>query len=86
MVFEIRLETSGAVKLSGGQLDSPLDYQPPDGMEMATRMVGFLSQKLGSELRVFDGDGRLVSTRSFEPMLPLDDRSMAKAMETGEIH
>jgi len=39
--------------------------------EYAVRMVGFLSQRDGSELRILDRDGNLIETRTFRAGVPL---------------
>ena len=37
----------------------------------AIHLVGFLSQKIGSEVRIFDAVGELIETRRYEPVVPL---------------
>jgi hypothetical protein len=62
-VFELRPVADG-LELSGGELKEPLKY--PD-RESAIRLVGFLSQRRGSELRIFDATGALLETQRREP-------------------
>jgi hypothetical protein len=50
--------------LSGGQLEQPLRYSEK---ESALHVVGFLSQRDGSELRIFDAAGNLLETQTREP-------------------
>jgi hypothetical protein len=37
----------------------------------AIHLVGFLSQKLGSELRIFDAGGHVIETRRYEAVVPM---------------
>jgi hypothetical protein len=57
--FELRQTHDGYI-LTGGQLPAPLSY--PD-MEHAVRLVEFLSQKEGGELRIYGLDGKLTETQ-----------------------
>lgn len=56
--FELR-ETETGYVLSGGGLPAPLTYPEK---EYAIRLVGFMSQKEGSELRIYGKDGGLIDT------------------------
>ena len=42
------------------------------GPDAGIRVVGFLSQKLGSTLRIVDENGNEVARRKFAPVLPLE--------------
>ena len=64
--FEIRQTKDGFV-LSGGPLPAPLSY--PD-KEHALRLVEFLSQKDGSELRIYSLDGQLIETQTCKAAIP----------------
>lgn len=67
--FELRPVENG-YELRGGQLLEPmvfLEHEP----RPAVHLVGFLSQKLGSELRIFDAAGQVTETRRYEPVLPI---------------
>ena len=74
--FELRQTEDGFV-LTGGQLPAPLPY--PD-MDHAIRLVGFLSQKEGSELRVYGLDGKLIDTQTRKSGLPLADNSLGSGL------
>jgi hypothetical protein len=66
--FELRPVSLG-FELRGGQLTEPMVFreeEPRPGIHL----VGFLSQKEGSELRVFDAAGEVVCTRRHEPVMP----------------
>lgn len=63
-VFELR-EIGGGFELRGGLLEGPLIYKE-ERPDPAVHLVGFLSQRWGSELRVFDRAGELIQTRRFE--------------------
>jgi len=62
--FELR-DKGDACELSGGKLDGPLLYPQPNAIEHASRMVSFLSQVEGAELRVYDAEGTLTETRNY---------------------
>ncbi len=70
--FELR-PTGEHFTLSGGQLEEPLRFPEP-GPDAGVRLVGLLSQKLGSTLRIFDADGKEAASPSrFEPVLPREN-------------
>ncbi len=74
--FELR-QTQDGFTLTGGQLPAPLPY--PD-KEHAIRLVGFLSQKQGSELRIYGLDGELIDTQARRPAMPLTDNSLGSGL------
>ena|ERR1035437_679558 len=74
--FEIRQTESGFI-LSGNQLERPLTYPEQDA---AVRLVGFLSQKEGSELRLYGVDGNLKSIQRREPAMPLGESSLGSGL------
>jgi hypothetical protein len=74
--FELR-QTIDGFALSGGQLEAPLSYSEE---EAATRLVGFLSQQQGSELRIYSESGELKATQCREPAIPLDSNSMGAGL------
>jgi hypothetical protein len=60
-VDEYELRPNGSkVELTGGKLDESMTF---DHQEYATRLVGFLSQRDGSVLRIFNAAGALVDTQ-----------------------
>ncbi len=62
--YELRT-IDGGFELVGGKLETPLLYLEAEPAP-AIHLVGFLSQRDGSELRVFDRDGGLIQTRCFQ--------------------
>jgi hypothetical protein len=67
--FELRPVEKG-FELRGGQLSEPLvfhDIEP----RPAVHLVGSLSQKLGSELRIFNAAGDVIETRRYEAVVPI---------------
>ncbi len=74
--FELR-ETKDGFILTGGQLPAPLSYPEK---EHAIRLVGFLSQKEGSELRIYGPDHKLVDTQTRKPAMPLPDNSLGSGL------
>jgi len=76
--FELR-EVEDGLTLSGGALRDPLLY-PPDDPEAAIRLVGFLSQQQGSELRIYKADGCLKATQRREPAMPLEKGSLGDGL------
>lgn len=76
--FELRQTKEGFI-LTGGQLPVPLPY--PE-IEYAVRLVGFLSQKEGSELRIYGPDGKLTDTQTRKPAVPLTDGSLGSIFPT----
>jgi hypothetical protein len=63
-VYELRTIERG-FRLSGGKLNEPLVYRENEPAP-AIHLVGFLSQRDGSELRVFDRNGGLIQARCFQ--------------------
>ena len=65
-IYYLRSDTESGHELSGGRLTKELRY-PRDrhGVESAKRLVGFLSQITGAELRICDERGELIETRIF---------------------
>ena len=74
--FELR-ETKDGFILTGGQLPAPLPY--PD-KEHAVRLVGFLSQKEGSEMRIYGLEGKLIDTQTRKAAMPLTDNSLGSGL------
>src|ERR1700756_4058946 len=74
--FELQ-ETEDGFVLSGGQLKGPLHY--PD-RESAERLVGFLSQQEGSELRICRENGDLTSIQRREPAMPFEKGSLGSGL------
>ena len=67
--FELRPMENG-FELRGGQLPEPMvfhDIEP----RPAVHLVGFLSQKVGGELRILNAAGEVIQTRHYEPVVPL---------------
>ncbi len=54
------------LRLTGGPLQEPLDY-PANDRAAAIHVVGFLSQRDGSILDIFDAGGQVVETQRREP-------------------
>ena len=67
--FDLRPVENG-FELRGGQLPEPMVFRDAEPRP-AVHLVGFLSQKLGSELRIFDVAGQVIETRRYEPVVPL---------------
>lgn len=67
--FELRPVENG-FELRGGQLSEAMVFREAEPRP-AIHLVGFLSQKIGSELCIFDQAGEVIETRSFEPVLPM---------------
>jgi hypothetical protein len=57
-------------ELRGGQLTEPMVFRE-DEPRPAVHLVGFRSQKEGSELRIFNAAGEVVVTRRYEPEIPM---------------
>ena len=74
MIYDLR-SRGESYELSGGRLSQPLKYSEPDAIEYATRMVGFLSQITGGELRIFDSAGELQATKHFRASVPPRSKS-----------
>jgi hypothetical protein len=67
--FELRPVENG-FELRGGPLPEPMIFRDIEPRP-AVHLVGFLSQKLGRELRIFNATGEMVQTRRYEPVVPL---------------
>jgi hypothetical protein len=67
LIFELR-QTEDGFFLSGGDLPIPLPYSEK---EYALRLVEFLSQQQGSELRIFGANGELIDTQILKAAMPL---------------
>jgi hypothetical protein len=67
--FDLRPVANG-FELCGGPLPEPMVFRDAEPRP-AVHLVGFLSQKIGSELRIFDADGDVIEARRFEPILPM---------------
>lgn len=67
--FEIRPVVSG-FELRGGQLTAPMVFEENEPRP-AVHLVGFLSQKDGGELRIFNVAGEVIQTRHYEPQMPM---------------
>jgi hypothetical protein len=67
--FELRPVENG-FELRGGPLSEPMIFRDVEPRP-AVHLVGYLSQKLGSELRIFNAAGEVIQTRRFEPVLPI---------------
>jgi hypothetical protein len=70
-LYELRSIETG-FKLSGGKLGEPMIYRESEPAP-AIHLVGFLSQRDGSELRVFDRAGQLIQTRNFRATMIMAD-------------
>lgn len=62
--YELRVVERG-FELRGGKLEEPMVYRENEPAP-AIHLVGFLSQRDGSQLRVFDRSGQLIQTRLFQ--------------------
>jgi hypothetical protein len=67
--FELRPFENG-FELRGGHLPEPMIFRDVEPRP-AVHLVGFLSQKFGSELLIFNAAGEVIQTRRFEPVLPI---------------
>lgn len=65
--YELRAIGRG-FELRGGKLRMPMFYRETEPAP-AIHLVGFLSQRDGSVLRVFDRVGQLIETRRFQPTI-----------------
>jgi hypothetical protein len=68
-VFELRPVPTG-FELRGGQLFEPMIFRE-DEPRPAVHLAGFLSQKYGGELRIYNAAGELTMTRRYEPQMPI---------------
>jgi hypothetical protein len=57
-------------ELRGGQLPEPMIFRDIEPRP-AIHLVGYVSQKLGSDLRIFNATGKVIQTRRYEPVLPI---------------
>jgi hypothetical protein len=78
LIFELRQTDKGFI-LTGGDLPAPLPYPEK---EYAIRLVGFLSQQKGSELRIFGPNGELIETQTRKPAMPLTKDSLGSIFPT----
>jgi hypothetical protein len=62
--YELRPVQEG-MELSGGKLEQPMVFREADSEQRAINLVGFLSQRDGGFLRIFDGAGTVVATKEF---------------------
>jgi hypothetical protein len=53
------------MELSGGKLEQPMVFREADSEQRAIHLVGFLSQRDGGFLRIFDTSGTVVATKEF---------------------
>ena len=67
--FELR-PIGGFIELSGGELEKPLKY-PLDDPDAAIRNVGFMSERYGSVLRIFNEAGDMIESQRREAVMPL---------------
>jgi hypothetical protein len=72
LIFDLRHTEEGFL-LSGGMLPASLPYPEK---EYAIRLVGFLSQKQGSELRIYGKGGGLIETQTRRALMPLTQDSL----------
>lgn len=63
-IYEL-LSSEKGFELRGGKLKEPLIYRETESAP-AIHLVGFLSQRDGSKLLVFDRAGKLLDSRCFE--------------------
>lgn len=68
--FELRPVPDG-FELRGGQLTETMVFCE-DEPRPAVHLVGFLSQKDGGELRIFNAAGKVIMTRRYEAVIPMD--------------
>jgi hypothetical protein len=69
--FELRPLVNG-FELRGGQLIEPMVFHENE-LRPAVHLAGFLSQKDGGELRIFNQAGEVIVTRRYEAVIPLDN-------------
>jgi len=62
--FELRPLGDG-LELRGGKLEEPMVFREADAEQRAIHLVGFLSQRDGSFLRILDEAGLVVATKEF---------------------
>jgi len=67
--FELRPVPNG-FELRGGQLTEPMVFRD-DEPRPAVHLTGFLCQKEGGELRIFDTVGEVIRTRRYEAVMPM---------------
>jgi hypothetical protein len=68
-LFEVRPVHAG-FELRGGQLTEPMVFHENEPRP-AVHLAGFLSQKDGGELRIFNAAGEVIVTRRYEPQMPM---------------
>lgn len=69
--FEIRPVASG-FELRGGQLTKPMVFHEREPRP-AVHLAGFLSQKDGGELRIFNAAEEVTMTRHYESQRPISN-------------
>lgn len=79
-IYEVRPTPSG-FEVSGGLLATPLCYHEPNSAPIV-HLVGFLAQRNGARLVVFDDTGAIVSERDFPARVAPRDNDM-EAMLSG---
>lgn len=72
LIFDLR-QTEEGFLLSGGSLPAPLAYPEK---AYAVRLVGFLSQEKGCELRIYGEEGKLIETQTRRAAMPLARESL----------
>jgi hypothetical protein len=75
LLFELR-QTDDRFILTGGDL-TPLPYSEK---EYALRLIGFLSQQQGSELRILGPNGELIETQIRKAAIPLAKDSLGSGL------
>jgi hypothetical protein len=68
--FELRPVNNG-FELRSGPLLEPMIFRDVEPRGPTVHLVGFLSQKIESELRIFNAAGEVIQTRRFEPVVPI---------------
>ena len=65
-IYELRKMAGNVWQLAGGELKEPLRYaEEQGGSDGAKRMVGFLAQLTGAEMRIYNEAGSLIETKMF---------------------
>ena len=69
-IQRIRRQKPQLFELPGRRLLEPMVFHDMEPRP-AVHLDGFLSQKLGSELCIFNAAGEVIQPRRYEPVLPL---------------
>jgi hypothetical protein len=69
-MFELRPVPDG-FELRGGQLTETMVFCEAESRP-TVHLVGFLSQKDGGELRIFNATGEVIVTRRYEAVIPME--------------